>query len=480
MSAGRLVLPALRWRPETGFAHESAAIDRALSLGVAGFIVFGTRGPRWEEIARLTEDLRCRAGRPLLIGADLERGPGQQARGLSECPPPLALASLEDPEAVRWAGRVTGREAREMGVNWVFAPVCDLDLDPENPIVQTRSFGAEPRQVSQAVRDWIGGCQAGGVMACAKHYPGHGRATADSHAGQLRVETGAGPLRECDEAPFRAAVQAGVRSVMTAHVAFPALDPTGAPATLSSPILSRLRQELGFGGLVVTDALIMEGVRTVAGPPAPVRALGAGCDLLLYPDDPVAAAAAIAEGVAQGTLAEQRLTESLERLDRALDWLAHWPGEPETPGVTARGEAADQIADRLLLRGMLRGDPPGFPAGFELSVVDDDLDGWYPPGPSHLVVRELARRKLFERWGGDRIVLVLAGPRAGKRRAGLGERSRSALARLLPGAALVVLFGHPRLASGLGGATPILCAWDRQDLMQRAVARWIAPRLGVR
>jgi beta-glucosidase-like glycosyl hydrolase len=184
-SLARLVFPALRWR-RGSFAHERAKIGQALAAGVGGFIVFG--GTR-EAVATLTSDLRQQAGRPLLIGADLERGAGQQVRGLTELPPAAALGSLDDLDATHVAALITATEALSVGINWAFAPVCDLDVEPENPIIQTRSFGADPQRVGEQAAVWVRGCQEHGVLACAKHYPGHGRTTQDSHATVPRVAT---------------------------------------------------------------------------------------------------------------------------------------------------------------------------------------------------------------------------------------------------------------------------------------------------
>jgi beta-glucosidase len=474
MIPARLVLPALRWRPETGFAHEEPAIEHALELGVGGFIVFGGPGARRDEIAALTARLARLAGRPLLVGADLERGAGQQARGATECPPPRALAALGDPAVIRWAGAVTGREARELGVNWVFAPVADLDLDPANPIVQTRAFGDDPDRTGAAVAEWVRSCQAEGVMACAKHYPGHGRTTADSHERLPRVAADAATLRRSDLVPFRAAIAAGVGSIMTAHVAYPALDPAGCPATLSPPILDQLRQELGFQGLIVTDALVMEGVRGGRSERevAP-EAVAAGCDLLLYPRDLDGAVEGLRHAMADGRLSEDRLTEALARGAAALAALQE-PRVPPPPAAPAL--AAASVAARLLAAGLLRGVPPRLDRGFRFVIVDDDQTGWYPPGPNDLVPRTLARRGIHERWEGARIVLAFASPRAGRDRAGFGPASQAELARQAPGAGLVVLFGHPRLVAEIPGDAPVLCAWHRQELMQRAVADWLAER----
>ena len=178
MNVSRLIVPALRWHNETGFSHESARIDEALALGVGGFIVFGGTA---DAVRELTKSLVTRSAHPLLLASDLERGAGQQFEGLTQVPPPAALAALGRDDVVRWAGAITAREALAVGINWVFAPVADLDLLADNPIVQTRAFGAEPGRVARAVAAWVQGCQQAGALACAKHYPGHGRTFADSH-----------------------------------------------------------------------------------------------------------------------------------------------------------------------------------------------------------------------------------------------------------------------------------------------------------
>src|SRR6266478_4751331 len=251
----RLVCPALRWR-RGSFKSERTTIEQALDAGVGGFILFG--GTR-AAVTALTSALRDTAGRSLLLGSDFERGPGQQVRGLTELPPPAALGYLNDLDATYACGQITGVEARAVGLNWIFAPVCDLDIEPKNPIVQTRSFGADPQLVSSHAAAWIKGCQEHGVTACAKHYPGHGRTTTDSHEGLPIVEALGDELQQIDVAPFVAAVKAGVASVMPAFVAFRGWDPSGAAAGMSPVLLDYLRTTIGFDGLVVTDAFIMGG-----------------------------------------------------------------------------------------------------------------------------------------------------------------------------------------------------------------------------
>jgi beta-glucosidase-like glycosyl hydrolase len=465
MTRARLVLPSLRWRSGS-FAHERAKIDAALAAGVGGFILFG--GTR-EAVAALTRDLRVRAGRPLLIGADLERGPGQQVRGLAELPPPAALGFLDDLEAAYAAGSVTGTQARAVGINWAFAPVCDLDNEPRNPIVQTRAFGADPVRVGALAAAWARGCQEHGVLACVKHYPGHGRTTVDSHEVLPVVEASDHDLECEDLGPFADAVIAGVGSVMTAHVAYPSWDASGVAATFSRPILDRLRVGLGFGGLIVTDAFIMAGATAAqAEGPAAAAAVAAGCDVLLYPND--------WRGVIRSldALPAASVEGALLRYEQAL---TSWGGETreviDDAQLAQQTAFADGLGDRALH--WLRGSVPPLAPPFSVSIVDDDVGGPYTIPPRDVFARSLrARGVVVTRYptpGTRHLLLVYSEPRSWKGRAELGPRTLSQLARVAPGAALVVLFAHPRLVAQIPGEAPVLCAWHGQALMQRAAAR---------
>ena len=472
MNPGRLILPPLRWKPETAYRHEEKNITQYLKVGVGGFIIFGSLGASAGEVKELVATLKRRAQRPLVIAADLERGAGQQMLDLTEFPPPGALASLEDPTVIAAAAGTTATEARSVGINWILGPVCDLDIEPDNPIIQTRSFGAEATQVAADVRQWVEACHAAGVPCCAKHYPGHGRTTTDSHSGLPVVETDKETLQGQDGLPFAAAVKAGVEGVMTAHVSYTALDPSGRPATFSKVILDDLRQRLGFNGPVVTDALIMEGaLEGHSESQGSVQALKAGCDLLLYPKDPAAVSHALAQAVKSGVLASQRMNEALGRYSKLLT-----RANQSFSGAPSRAITATAIADRLLDRGLLRGTAPKLSRKLELAVVDDDIYGAFAPGPSDFAERALRADGFVLEPGGDRVVLAFAEPRAAKGRAGFGPESLAALNRVVPGAALVIMFAHPRLLPQIPGDAPVLVAWHRQRLMQEAAARWVKSR----
>jgi beta-glucosidase-like glycosyl hydrolase len=477
-SLARLVFPSLRSRPSRGgFAHERAKIDAALAAGVGGFIIFS--GER-EAVTKLTADLRAAAGRPLLIGADSERGPRQQVEGLTELPPPAALGWLGDLATTNTAGVITGMEARSVGITWAFAPVCDLDNEAKNPIVQTRSFGTDPAIVGEHAAAWIRGCQEHGVLACAKHYPGHGRTTQDSHATLPRVMTDAAELERTDLVPFASAIRAGVGSVMSAFVAYPGWDPSGRAAGFSPVMLGYLRDTLGFRGIVVTDALIMAGATArQAEAPATASAVAAGCDALLYPENFAAVIAAL-DGAVGGVIPVARADAALARYQEAVDAWAQGPDQG-VPDIAGNGVFADSLAGRVTH--MVRGDAPALKAPFAVTIVDDDVGGPYMVGPRDIFHRTLREAGVAiangtrEGGRGTGVVLVYAEPRSWKGRADLGPRSLRILRRVAPRANLIVLFAHPRLVPQVPGNAPVLCCWHGQPLMQRAAARWVAEKL---
>jgi beta-glucosidase len=469
----RLLFPALRWHPERGFDHEVPRIETALSLGVGGFVLFGGEAAAVRE---LVAELQLRSPHPLLVAADLERGAGQQFRGATPLPPLGALGALADEELTRRAGALTGREALALGVNWVLAPVADLANEPRNPIVGTRSFGADPEPVAAHVAAWVEGCAAAGALTCVKHFPGHGRTTTDSHAELPLVAADAATL-ELELAPFLAGIRAGADAVMTAHVAYPALDPAAVPATLSAPIVSGLlRERLGFRGLIATDALNMAGVLGAGGEPAAaLRAVLAGCDAILYPDELEAVAAQLAAACDDEAVAE-RVAASAARIAAAA---ARVPTAPR--GAVGRaGDVrwADAVAQRALVPVRGRAAPA---AAFELLTVDDDLGGPFP-APSRAVLPAALRDAGFAPREVDAlsgtlpaVVAVYADIRAWKGRPGLSAEARETLRRALTVQpdALVLLCAHPRLAAEVPGTT-LVSAWGGEPLMQRAAAAWLA------
>ena len=300
----------------------NAELQSLLELGVGGVILLGGS---CAEVGLRTQQLRQWAGHPLLLCADVEEGVGQRFEGATWLVPPLALGQLHrsDPKramalAERY-GRCTGLDARALGLNWVLGPVCDVNNNPANPVINVRAWGETPQTASDLAAAFTRGVQATGVLACAKHFPGHGDTSVDSHLALPVIGHDRERLDAVELPPFQAVIAEGVAAVMTAHLMLSALDP-GRPATLSRPVLSGLlRQELGFEGLIVTDALVMEAIagRYGAGEAA-VLALEAGADLVLMPADARGAIVAIEAAVAAGRLSESQLRRSAERRREAL------------------------------------------------------------------------------------------------------------------------------------------------------------------
>ncbi len=481
MTLASLLVPALRWDPAYGFSHLRGAIDDALDDGVGGFLIFG--GAR-TAVAELAAELHERSRIPLLLAADAERGAGQQFDGCVALPPLGALGFVGDLASMRRAGQVTARDLRRAGINWALAPVCDLDFPPGNPIIGTRAASEDPARAGALFAVWIDGCQSEGVMACAKHFPGHGRTEGDSHDITPVVTLTAHWLEHDDLAPFRSALDAGVASVMTAHVAYPALDSSRAPATLSAPILtSLLRGTMEFDGLIVSDALDMRGILAAGTEPeVAVRALAAGCDVLLAPADPSGLARALDRAAQRGELREERLRDAFERRDRWASWARPAAGrEPSLDDEIWSRHVAD--ASVHLLRGAI----PRVGSAVEIVQVDDDTRGpWPVPVRAHfaesLRALEIEANVIDLQSAGTRVPVlitafadVVAGKGAGFSQANRDRIERAAaIAHEQKRESLVVLFSHPRHAAQFPAAPNVLCAWGGERPMQAAAARVIA------
>ncbi|MBT8399553.1 MAG: beta-glucosidase, partial [Rhodothermia bacterium] len=244
-------------------AHEEA--DRVAEIiercPIGGLLLFNGR---FRETGKALQRLQKISRFPLVVAADLERGAGQQLKGATIFPHAMALSAQAE-LAVTDAydmGRITAREALSEGVHYILGPVADLNRNPKNPIIGTRAFGRDPQRVATLVRAYVEGCRAEGCVVAPKHFPGHGNTDADSHSDVPVIGGSREEFDEIDLVPFREAIAAGCETVMTAHAAYPGLDPSGRVATRSAVILNDLlRNTLGFGGAVVSDSLLMDGVR---------------------------------------------------------------------------------------------------------------------------------------------------------------------------------------------------------------------------
>jgi len=479
-NVAELLVPAIRWDTRTGFDGERRLIARALELGVGGFVLHG--GPE-AEVRALIKDLRQASKIPLLIGAELERGVGQQFLGTTGLPPLAAIAALDDANLIQRAAKLTAREARPIGVNWGFAPMCDLRMTPASPRTAVDAIGADADHVGVTAALWIEACQHEGMLACAKHFPGAGRVGDGPGDSVPSVDVPRSLLFDHEFKPFRAAISSRVASMLVAHVSYPSLDASESPATFSSVILRYLlREKYGFEGLVASDVL------QAPGPLSPedeadvaMRALDAGCDVLLGPSHLEALVDTLEGCVRDGPLYEDRIEQSRRRRLKWAQWAA-----PQTDFRRVSGSDvawALQLAERVI--SMMRGSRPSLGKAVEIVIVDDDE---CPPlHPRTVFAQALESAEIAASVvdaptpGTDApvYVAVFGELRGDRREAAYRAETLAAIARACDSAtlhrrqAVIVLFAPPALAAQIRGSAPVICAWSGDRCMQEAVARWL-------
>lgn len=288
--------------------------DLIVKHKIGSFILY--RGDVYETAA-LTNTLQSMAEYPLLIAADLERGPGHKIDRATLFPPVMSIGAVGSIELAYTMGKITALEARAVGVHMTYAPVVDVNSNPENPIINVRSFGEDPERVALLAAAFIQGCQENGLVTTAKHFPGHGDTARDSHIELPVVMSNMERLRAVELHPFKRAIAAGVMAIMTSHLWVPSLDPTpDLPATLSRPAITKLlRDDMGYKGIVITDALEMGGITTLfSQEEAAVKALEAGVDVLLIPREVDSVIPAVVQAVRGGKITEARIDASVRRV----------------------------------------------------------------------------------------------------------------------------------------------------------------------
>ncbi|MEB3333875.1 MAG: glycoside hydrolase family 3 N-terminal domain-containing protein [Cyanobacteriota bacterium] len=458
---------------------DNATLRALLAEGVGGVILLGGGAA---DLRLRTRQLASWSDQKLLLCADVEEGVGQRFAGASWLPPPLGVGLIHqrDPGVARELahryGVCTGVEARSLGLNWVLGPVCDVNNNRANPVINVRAWGERADVVADLAEAFIAGVQSQGVLACAKHFPGHGDTASDSHLDLPVLPHDRERLEAIELPPFRRAITSGVASVMTAHLLLPELD-AERPATLSPRVLTRLlRHELHFDGLVVTDALVMEAIAARHAPgEAAVLALEAGADLVLMPADPWMAIEAVISAVDEGRLSRERLWRSVERRRAALERT--W-GDPDAGGLDAGlplgpltngpAEVDRALVDELLHRTLVRqGKAVVWPRqshGLALLRVDTPLGCPYlPPSAPALA---LPRAAGFQPWVVDGHG-PFGGPSEGSVPTTIPPWTR---AGVMEGPVLLQLFvrGNPFRGSA-SGAEP-WALWIQQLLDQQRLA----------
>ena len=466
-------------------------------------------------VARLN-DLQARAELPLLVSSDMESGPGYRLSGIyalptmlsmggaTEFPPAMGFGAAGDPHLAFELGRVTGREARALGVHLNFAPVLDVNSNAQNPIINTRSFGEDPHQVALLGAAVIRGAREAGLMTTAKHFPGHGDTQTDSHIELPAIGADRAQLDSLELVPFRRAIHERVDAIMTAHVTAPAiLGPDAPPATLDPFFMTRLlREELGFEGLLITDALDMGAIIGAYGKgEASIRALLAGADILLMPSEPELAIDSVVAAVAAGRLTEERIEASVRRVltakaradlhrtravdaDRVPDIVGSEPHRAIADTAAARSitlvrDAADRVpldlASRPRILSVTFARTMNLAAGrtFEAGLVDSGLD--LRSARTDFATPNVVFDSLLG--VADSVDLVILSayvpPRSGEGSVDLPEtavRFAGQLARR-GRTPILVSFGSPYLLSDVPDVETYLLAWGGGEVSQRAAAQ---------
>ena len=472
------------------------------------------------ETAHLTRELQLAARVPLLISADLEAGPGMRFADTTYWPPAMAIAATGDPALAEAEGRIVAREAGSLGVNHILAPVADVNIDPDNPVINARSFGEDAQSVGRFVAAFIKGVQGEHVLATAKHFPGHGDTHVDSHRALPVIEATRDRLDAVELVPFRAAIEAGVHSVMIGHLAVPSLDPTPVPvrtvphddnsygthpsevplhgtlpATISSKIVDGLlRHELGYDGLVVSDAFDMGGIieHFEAGEAA-VRAFEAGIDQVMVSSDTDAAIAAVKAAVQSGRLSPERIDQSVRRILAAKALVSFGVAEQGEIFRTIDSEEDRDVAEEIARRAitLVREQPGTLPLRRETKVmlvmVSDGSDTSALLGLEHelrwrlqqpLEVARLDPRSREEDVPSivssaercDVVILALAvRARSGAGTISLPAAATSLIARLPTSTrSIAVAFGTPYMLRELPSVGTYLCAYGPQPVLQTA------------
>ena len=518
--AGQLVFP---WTGGEYVAADSPEMDRLLEWvereGIGGIVI--SIGLPHSYAAKLNA-IQARAKVPLLVTTDMESGPGMRIGGGhtlphllplgggTSFPPVMALGAIGDEALAYEAGRATAREARAVGVHLNFSPVLDVNSNPLNPIINTRSYGEDPREVARLATAFMRGEQAEGLMAAGKHFPGHGDTEADTHIGVAAVRGDRARLDSVELVPFRAAVAAGVDGMMAAHISATGIEgPDAPPASLSRRFVTDLlRGEMGFDGLVISDAMDMGAIVRRYGRTEPLlMALEAGVDLLLQPMDAREAIDAVVEGVRAGRITEARLDASVRRILEAKARAGLHRGRAvsleavdDVVGVRAHRQLADTVARRsITLARDERGLVPMTPGARVLSVtyadgVDLTAGRWFD--------RELAAQGFsvgsFRVDPGTRPetyarILALADsadvvvasayvqPREHAGTVGAaGEFPQFVQTLAARGERVVaVSFGSPYVISYYPSAPAYLLAWGGAEVSQRAAARALAGRAAI-
>ena len=457
--------------------------DEALMLaemGVGGFCLYGGLP---DEVAAFSAKLQERAPRRLLLNADYEDGVATQCPGGTPLPSNMGLGASNSETLAFEKGEITAAESRAMGVDWVLAPVCDLATAPGNPIVNVRSFGADPGDVARLARAYLRGLRSKGALGCLKHFPGHGETLEDSHLKLPAVRLPKEQLRGRELMPF-ASLAPDADAVMTGHLLVPALAGEDTPYSISADVAKTLRAELGFTGLVSTDALAMQAIAANFDElDASKRALLGGSDILLVPTDARALIRELGPAVEGDPALAAAVAAAHARLEKALAAVAAAakPGPFSEVGGAKHAERAERMAEACLA--WAKEPRPALPKSFSYWEPEaETADEWQ--GQAFVAaLRELGHEVTPFKEGAKADTLVVGAflsPRAYTGRIQYSDEEKARLKSALSsaGRALIASFGSPFVFPAL--AADGLCSFSKSEPAQRAMARALAGQLPVK
>ncbi len=471
-------------------------------LKVGGLAIY--RGDVYET-AHMMNSLQASSDIPLLIAANLEKGLGNQMEGATLFPPVMSIGATGSEELSYQMGKITALEARAVGIHMAYFPVVDVNINPDNPIINTRSFGENPKDVGRLAAAYIKGCQEYGLIATAKHFPGHGDTEQDSHNALATVQADMNRMTTVELYPFQMAIDVEVHAVMSAHISIPVLDPTpNLPATLSKPIMTDyLRGKMGFRGLIVSDSMGMGGITTLyPQDKAAVLAVNAGVDIILLTPEPEIVLFSLVEAVKSGQISEARIDDSVKRILQAkarmglhkeryvdvsiLDKIVatethlHWADlmlEQSMTLVKNTSQILPVSAEKKLAVFSLSSDPGDYYAGRpfirEFKQRNPKALEFYAEASTGNEYFEIALQK-----AGNMDVLVIAlfsSLRSGKGSIGLNIRQVDFIHRLVAKKipVLVISFGSPYYLRHFPDVNAYLCAYRPSPQAQKMAVKAI-------
>ena len=468
---GQVIMPRIDFNDPDSIPRAKRLVEE---YKVGGFIIFNGIH---DVVAKTTSDLQSMSDIPLLFACDAERGVGQIVSDMSHFPFTMSLGAARDEELVYNQAAFIAQEMKECGLNLIFAPVADVNSNPDNPIINIRSYGDDPELVSNLCSAFIKGCQDNGILACAKHYPGHGSTGVDSHIDLPVLDINTDILKNRDLIPFQSSIEAGVASIMTAHIAFPKIG-DGNAVTISKELVSDLlREEMGFKGLIITDSLHMEGIIKLGDEEYLAKeALNAGCDIVLDPQDPIT----LIENLKDSNLETEQLIPKVKRIFSAKKKINSGRTSKSTNGQILKDKIAKESV--CLIRGEALKSQTALVFIFDVTQSGEDI--------SHQFTEQLIQAginldkvtvpldkyedSIIDSISQDTAIICLLYTSIGawKKQSLLPDHFKNILDKFgsLPNETVLVSFGSPYIVRGFDQFDTVLCSFDLLDECQTATA----------